>query len=78
MERADFKGDSKIGTNKLQRTRCIYTLGAYFPGTRIRHAYLGGHKVEMFTNDWASYLLGVLTPYYCEQLMYAELMSVLW
>ncbi|KAF2867837.1 phosphotransferase enzyme family protein [Massariosphaeria phaeospora] len=34
--------------------------------------------LEVFTNDWASHLLGVLTPYYCEQLMHAKLMSVLW
>jgi serine/threonine protein kinase len=34
--------------------------------------------LEAFTNDWASRLLGVLTPYYCEQLMYVKLMSVLW
>ncbi|KAF2433942.1 phosphotransferase enzyme family protein [Tothia fuscella] len=33
---------------------------------------------EMFTSDWASHLLGVLTPYYCEQLMHEKLMMVLW
>ncbi|OAL45920.1 phosphotransferase enzyme family protein [Pyrenochaeta sp. DS3sAY3a] len=34
--------------------------------------------IESFTDDWGSHLLGVLTPYYCEQLMHLRLMSVLW
>lgn len=34
--------------------------------------------LEMFANDWASHLLGVLTPYYQEQVMYTILMDVLW
>lgn len=33
---------------------------------------------ECFTNDWGSHLLGVLTPYYYEQMMYDKLMRVLW
>ncbi|KAI4927819.1 hypothetical protein J4E85_006331 [Alternaria conjuncta] len=34
--------------------------------------------IEWFVNDWGSHLLGVLEPYYCEQLMHARLMEVLW
>ncbi|OCK78719.1 phosphotransferase enzyme family protein [Lepidopterella palustris CBS 459.81] len=34
--------------------------------------------LEGFATDWATHLLDVLTPYYCEQLMYSKLMSVLW
>lgn len=34
--------------------------------------------LEGFTTDWATHLLDILTPYYCEQLMYSKLMSVLW
>ncbi|KAF1846479.1 phosphotransferase enzyme family protein [Cucurbitaria berberidis CBS 394.84] len=34
--------------------------------------------IEHFITEWATHLLGILTPYYCEQLMYSKLMSVLW
>ncbi|KAI1667871.1 Phosphotransferase enzyme family protein [Pyrenophora tritici-repentis] len=34
--------------------------------------------IEFFKDDWASHLIGVLTPYYCEQLMHQRLMTVLW
>lgn len=34
--------------------------------------------IEHFVTDWGTHLLDVLTPYYCEQLMHARLMSVLW
>ncbi|KAH7345871.1 phosphotransferase enzyme family protein [Pyrenochaeta sp. MPI-SDFR-AT-0127] len=34
--------------------------------------------IEGFTTDWATHLLEILTPYYCEQLMHSKLMSVLW
>ncbi|KAI4945583.1 hypothetical protein J4E91_007926 [Alternaria rosae] len=34
--------------------------------------------IEWFVNDWGSHLLSVLEPYYCEQLMHARLMEVLW
>jgi len=34
--------------------------------------------IEAFADDWGSHLLGVLTPYYCEQLIHARLMEVLW
>jgi aminoglycoside phosphotransferase len=34
--------------------------------------------LEHFADDWGSHLLGILTPCYCEQLMYENLMSVLW
>jgi len=34
--------------------------------------------LEGFTSDWATHLLDILTPYYCEQLIYSKLMSVLW
>ncbi|RDI83055.1 hypothetical protein Vi05172_g6958 [Venturia inaequalis] len=40
--------------------------------------FVKAFHLENFTDDWASHLLGVLTPYYCEQLMYAKLISVLW
>lgn len=33
--------------------------------------------VEHFANDWASHLLSILTPYYCEELIYAKIMEVL-
>ncbi|KAJ8111343.1 hypothetical protein OPT61_g6038 [Boeremia exigua] len=33
--------------------------------------------LEAFAEDWASHLLDVLTPYYCEQLMYERLMVIL-
>lgn len=33
--------------------------------------------LEVFADDWVSHLLDVLTPYYCEQLVHARLMSVL-
>ncbi|KAF2125864.1 phosphotransferase enzyme family protein [Dothidotthia symphoricarpi CBS 119687] len=34
--------------------------------------------IETFVTDWASHLLGVLKPYYCEQVMYDKLMGLLW
>jgi serine/threonine protein kinase len=40
--------------------------------------FVKAFHLEMFADDWGSHLLRVLTPYYCEQLMYAKLMSVLW
>ena len=40
--------------------------------------FVNAFHLELFTNDWSSHLIGVLTPYYCEQLMHAKLMQVLW
>lgn len=34
--------------------------------------------LEYFTNDWAPYLLDILTPYFYEHLLHARLMRVLW
>lgn len=40
--------------------------------------FVKAFHLEAFTDDWSSHLLEILTPCYCEQFMYAKLMSVLW
>jgi aminoglycoside phosphotransferase len=40
--------------------------------------FVKAFHLEWFADDWASHLLDILTPYYCEQLMYEKLMHVLW
>jgi hypothetical protein len=34
--------------------------------------FVKAFSINHFSNNWASHLLGTLTPYYCKELMYVK------
>lgn len=71
----DLRPDNIISKNGRVTAIIDWEMVGWYPD------YWGFAKafyIEAFTNDWATHLLGILIPYYYEQLMYDRLMSVLW
>ncbi|KAF1951119.1 phosphotransferase enzyme family protein [Byssothecium circinans] len=52
-----------------------WELGGWYPDY---WEFAKAFYIEHFVTNWATYVLDILTPYYCEQMMYSELMRVLW
>ncbi|KAF2755432.1 phosphotransferase enzyme family protein [Pseudovirgaria hyperparasitica] len=71
----DLRPDNIIAKNGRVAAIIDWQMSGWYPDY---WEFAKAFYIEHFTNDWASYLLGVLTPYYGEQLMYDRLMSVLW
>jgi serine/threonine protein kinase len=71
----DLRPDNIIVKNGRVAAIIDWEMAGWYPD---HWEFVKAFYLEVFTDDWASHLLGVLTPYYCEQLVHAKLMSVLW
>lgn len=71
----DLRPDNVIVKNGRVTAIIDWEMAGWYPDY---WEFVKAFHLEVFTDDWASHLLDVLTPYYCEQLMHAKLMSVLW
>ncbi|KAF1921186.1 phosphotransferase enzyme family protein [Ampelomyces quisqualis] len=71
----DLRPDNVIVKNGHVTAIIDWEMAGWYPDY---WEFVKAFHLEVFTSDWATHILGVLTPYYCEQLMHAKLMSVLW
>ncbi|KAH6859110.1 phosphotransferase enzyme family protein [Alternaria rosae] len=71
----DLRPDNIIVKDGLVAAIIDWELSGWYPEY---WEFAKAFYIEAFADDWGSHLLGVLTPYYCEQLIHARLMEVLW
>ncbi|KAF1983629.1 hypothetical protein K402DRAFT_448038 [Aulographum hederae CBS 113979] len=71
----DLRPDNILVKNGRVTAIVVWEMAGWYPDY---WEFVKAFWLETFADDWASCLLGVLTPCYCEQLIYAKLMSVLW